>query len=71
MGRADSLSRWPDQQMKIEKDNEDKVLLKKEQLAVRATETVEGVIEGVDILEKIRESKAKNDEVIKAMEEMK
>jgi len=40
-------------------------------LAVRATETVEVVIEGVDILEKIRESKAKNDEVIKAMEEMK
>ena len=71
MGRADSLSRWPDQQIEIEKDNEDKVLLKKEQLAVRATETVEVVIEGVDILEKIRESKAKNDEVIKAMEEMK
>jgi len=55
----------------IEKDNEDKVLLKKEWLAVRATETVEVVIEEVDILEKIRESKAKNDEVIKAMEEMK
>ena len=57
--------------MDIEKDNEDKVLLKKEWLAVRATETVEVVIEEVDILEKIRESKAKNDEVIKAMEEMK
>jgi len=55
----------------IEKDNEDKVLLKKEWLAVRATETVKVVIEEVDILEKIRESKAKNDEVIKAMEEMK
>jgi len=57
--------------VKIEKDNEDKVLLKKEWLVVRATETVEVVIEGVDILEKIRESKAKDDEVIKAMEEMK
>jgi len=29
------------------------------------------IVEGVDILEKIRESKARDDEVIKAVEEMK
>ena len=31
----------------------------------------EVIIEGVDILEKIRKSEAKNNEVIKAVEEMK
>ena len=32
---------------------------------------MEVVIEGVDLLEKIRKSKAKNDEVVKAVKEMK
>jgi len=30
MGRADSLSRRPDWQVGVEKDNEDRVLIKKE-----------------------------------------
>ena len=30
MGKANSLSRWPDWQKRVEKDNEDRTLLKKE-----------------------------------------
>jgi len=38
---------------------------------VRATQVIEVVIEGVDLLEEIRKSDAKDDKVIKAVEEMK
>jgi len=38
---------------------------------VRRTETVEIIVEGVDLLEKIKQSRVKDDEVVKAMEEMK
>ena len=38
---------------------------------MRVTQVAEIVIEGVDILEKIRKSEAKDDEVIKAVEEIK
>jgi len=55
----------------IEKDNEDRILVKKEWLEVRATQVVEMVIEGVDLLEKIRKSETKDNEVIKVVEEIK
>jgi len=38
---------------------------------VRRTEEVEVIIEGVDLLEKVRQSRVKDDEVVKAVEEMK
>ena len=38
---------------------------------MRATQVIEVVIEEVDLLEKIRKSEAKDDKVIKAMEEIK
>jgi len=38
---------------------------------VRKTEAVEIIVEGVDLLEKVRKSKVKDDEVVKAVEEMK
>ena len=71
MGRANSLSRRLDWQVGVEKDNEDKVLIKKEWMEVRAMQVEEVIIEGVDIIEKIKKSEAKDDEVIKAVEEMK
>jgi len=71
MGKADSLSRQPDWQKRVERDNEDKMMLKKEWLEVRAMQVVEVIIDEVDLLEKIRESEAKDDEVVKAVEEMK
>jgi len=55
----------------VEKDNKNELLVKPEWLEARALEKREVLIEGVDILEKIRKSEAKDDKVIKAVEEMK
>jgi len=68
---VDSISKWLDWQISIERDNEDRVLVKKEWLEVRVMQVIEVVIEGVDLLEKIRKSDMKNNKVIKAVEEMK
>jgi len=68
MGKADSLSKRSDWEKEGEKDNEERILLKSEWLEVRMEEVI---IEGVNILEKIRKSEAKDNEVIKAVEEMK
>ena len=69
MGKADGLSRRPDWRKGIEKDNENRTLVKAEWLRKAGIEEV--LIKGVDLLKKVRESKAKDDEVIKAVEEMK
>jgi len=71
MGKADSLSRQPDWQKGVERDNKDRVLLKKEWLEVRAMQVAKVVIEGVDLMDKIRKSEAKDDKVVKAVGEMK
>jgi len=54
-----------------EKDNEDQRLVKPEWLEVRKTETVEIIVDGVDLLEEVRKSKVKDNEVVKVVEEMK
>ena len=46
-------------------------MVKPEWLEVRRTETVEIIVDEVNLLEKLRKSKVKNDEVVKAVEEMK
>jgi len=46
-------------------------LVKPEWLEVRRTEKVEIIIEGVDLLEEVRQSKVKDDKVVKAVEEIK
>jgi len=71
MGKADSLSRRLDWKIGVEKDNEDKILVKPEWLEVRKTEAVEIIVDRVDLLEEVRKSKVKNDKVVKAIEEMK
>ena len=71
MEKADSLSRRPDYEVGVEKDNEDKVLVKPKWLEVRKTERVEIVIEGVNLLKKVKQLKVKDDEVVKVVEEMK
>jgi len=71
MRKADSLSRQPDWQKGVEKDNENRTLLKKKWSEVRAVQMAEVIIDEVDLLEKIRGSEAKGDEIIKAVEEMK
>jgi len=40
-------------------------------LEVKRTETVEIIIDRVDLLEEVRKSKVKDNEVVKAVEEMK
>ena len=46
-------------------------MVKKEWLEVRAIQVAEIVVKGIDLLEKIRKSEAKDNKVIKAVEEMK
>jgi len=71
MGKADGLSRRPDWEVGIEKDNKEQMLVKKEWLEVKKIRVTEVVIEGVDLLEKMRKCEAKDNEVVKAVEEMK
>ena len=71
MGKTNSLSRKLDWEVGVEKDNEDEILVKPEWLEVRKTEKVEVTIEEVDLLEKVKQLKIKDNEVIKAVEEMK
>jgi len=55
----------------VEKDNEDETLVKPEWLKVRRTETVEIIVDRVDLLEEVKKSKVKDDEVVKVVEKMK
>jgi len=55
----------------VEKDNKDKMLVKPKWLERRRNEIVEIIVNGVDLLEEVRKSKVKDDEVIKAIEKMK
>jgi len=70
MERADSLSRRVDWAEGVERDNENQVMLKEEWLEIRAMEQlVEGP--GEEIVKKMKEVRDKDEEVIKAVEEMK
>ena len=71
MGKADGLSRRPDWEVGVEKDNEKQTLVKKEWLDVKRIRITEVVIEGVDLMDKVRKYEARDDEVVKAVEEMK
>ena len=70
MERADSLSRRVDWAERVEKDNENQIMLKEEWLEVRV---MEQLVEGPEkeIVKKIKEVRNKDEEVIKAVEEMK
>jgi len=65
------LSRRPDWEIGVERDIEDKMLVKKEWLENRRTEKVEVIVERVDLLEKIRQSRVRDEEVVKAVEQIK
>ena len=71
MGKVNSLSRRPDWEIGVEKDNEDKILVKPEWLEVRKMKKIEVIVKEVDLLEKVKQSRVKDNEVIKAVEEMK
>jgi len=69
MGKVDRLSRRSDWEKGVEGDNEERTLLKPEW--VKSIRVGEVIVEGINILEKIRKSEARDDKVIKAVEEMK
>ena len=71
MEKADSLSRRPDWKVGVKRNNEDEMLVKSKWLEVRKTEKIEVIVEGVDLLEKVRKSKVKDNKIVKAVEEMK
>ena len=53
MGKADSLSRRPDWKVGVERDNEDKTLIKPEWMEMRKAEIVEIIVDGIDLLEEV------------------
>ena len=55
----------------MERDSEEQTLVKKEWLEAKKIRMVEVIIEGVDLLDKVRKCKARDDKVVKAVEEMK
>ena len=69
MGKVDGLSRRPDWKVGVEKDNDNQVFIKNGWLC----NLYEIVIEGpeVDILEKIKKARSKDEEVVRVVEEMK
>ena len=71
MEKANSLSKRPNQEVGAEKNNENEMIVKPEQLEVRRTEAVEIIVDRVDLLEEVRKLKVKDDEVVKAVKEIK
>ena len=67
------MSRRADWAEGVERDNKNQVMLKKEWLEIRAMDRKQWLIEGAEeeIIEKIKKSEVRDDEVIKAVEEMK
>jgi len=69
MGKADRLSRRLDWKVGVDKDNENQIVVKDSWL--RKLEEV--IIEGleVEVLEKIKKARSKNEDVVRVVEEMK
>jgi len=66
MGKADGLSRRPDWQNRVERDNENQKLVKPEW--IRKAETI---IEEENLKERIRKAQEGDEKVVKAVEELK
>ena len=69
MGKMDGLSRRPDWKIGVEKDNDNQVVIKDNW--IRSIQEV--VIEGpeVDLVEKIKKARSKDEDVVRVVEEMK
>ena len=66
MGKADGLSRRPDWQEGVERDNEDQTLIKLEW--IRGAETI---VEEGDLKERIKIAQKRDERIVKAVEELK
>lgn len=71
MEKVDGLSRRPDWEIGVKKDNEKQRLVKKEQLKIKRIQIAEVVIERVNLLDKVRKCKTRDNKVVKTVEEMK
>ena len=69
--KVDSLSRRLDWEIEVEKDNENEMLVKPEWLKVRKIKVVEIIIEGINLLKKIKQFRVQDNKVVKIVEEMK
>ena len=69
MGKADGLSRRADWKVGIDKDNENQIFIKDHWIR----NMYEVVVEGpeVDLLEKIKKARSKNEDVVRVVEKMK
>ena len=69
MGKADKLSRRSDWKLGVEKDNKNQILIKEQWIC----NLVEVVIKGleVEILEKMKIARERDEEVVRVIEEMK
>ena len=69
MRKTDRLSKRPDWKIGIDRDNEDRVVIKDNWIH----SLQEVVIEGpeVDIIEKIKKARGKDEDVVRVVEEMK
>ena len=69
MEKTDRLSRRPDWKVEVEKDNDNQTLIK-EQWIHSLQEIVIEELE-VDIVEKIKKARSKDEEIVRVVEEMK
>jgi len=69
MGKADGLSRRPDWKVDVDRDNKNQVVIKDNW--IRSLQEV--VIEGpeVEILERIKRARSKDEDIVRVVEEMK
>ena len=69
MGKADELSKWSDWKIGVDKDNENQIFIKDNWIH----SIQEVVIEGpeVEIVEKIKKAKSKDEDVVRVVEKMK
>jgi len=66
MGKADGLSRRPDWQEGVERDNEDWILIKPKWIR-----EVKAIVEEGDLRERIKKAQEEDERVVKAVEELK
>ena len=69
MGKADGLSRRADWKIEVDRDNENQVFIKDNWIRSMYEVVVEGP--EVDILEKIKKARSKNEDIVRVVEEMK
>jgi len=69
MEKADRLSRRLDWKVGVEKDNEDQVIIKDNWICNLQEVIIEGL--EVELLEKIKKARSKNEDIVRIVEEMK